>query len=405
MSEEQPFGVVAFANAPGLITVTWNHSGDDVYWFVIEQEAPYTFWVADIGKRVWSVTGLDPNHTYRYRVCAVYDFDRACSEYASVTTMPPAPAPVTPPAGVHAQPLPRDLCSLQAINFPGHLVRHRNSVGLLTTVETDLDRADSTFVVRKGLTGAPGTVSFEASNYPGHFLRHANYRIHLHKVDGSDLFRADATFKRGGNDEILGIFSYESVNYPGHFLRHKNFELVLSKHDGSSQVWLDSQWLRLPPPLKGAQPGTISFQSVNYPGRYIRHRNFLGELSQVSSDLDRMDATFIVRTGLSKEGPFPQGVSLESRNFPGHYLRHQGFRVKLNKDDGSDLFRKDATFAYASGYGDLASKGYGALKPVNAPHRDYYVRHKNSAIWIDPSDGTPLMALDSAWQPTAPLAR
>lgn len=277
-------------------------------------------------------------------------------------------------------------------------------MGLLTTVETDLDRADATFVVRKGLTGAPETVSFEASNLPGHFLRHANFKVGLHKNDGSDLFRADATFKRHGGDEIFAIDSYESVNFPGHFLRHQNFELVLAKHDGSDQVWLDSQWLRLPPPPKGAQPGTVSFQSVNFPGHFIRHRNFLGEISRIGSDLDRSDATFVVRAGLWKEGPFPKGVSLESRNLPGHYLRHQDFRIKVQEDDGSDLFRKDATFAYVSGYGDLASKGYGTLKPVHSPHRDYYVRHQNFELWIAESDATPLFGLDATWQPTAPFA-
>ena len=41
MADEQPSNLVAFANAPGMITLTWDHSGDDVYWFVIEQESPF----------------------------------------------------------------------------------------------------------------------------------------------------------------------------------------------------------------------------------------------------------------------------------------------------------------------------------------------------------------------------
>jgi hypothetical protein len=41
---------------------------------------------------------------------------------------------------------------------------------------------------------------------------------------------------------------------------------------------------------------TVSFESVNYPNHFIRHRFFLGELTQVGSDLDRKDATlFCVR--------------------------------------------------------------------------------------------------------------
>jgi hypothetical protein len=98
VADEQPSNVSAFANAPGMITLTWEHGGEDVYWFVVEQESPYTFWPADRDKRGWSVLGLQPNHTYRYRVCAVYEYHRECSDgWVSVTTFPPEQHPGTPP--------------------------------------------------------------------------------------------------------------------------------------------------------------------------------------------------------------------------------------------------------------------------------------------------------------------
>jgi hypothetical protein len=108
--DKKPTIIRAFPNAPGMITLEWVHSGDDVFWFVVEQEAPFAFWTLDRDKRIWSVAGLEPNTTYRYRVCAVYDFNRVCSDedgvgYASIPTMPPEQPPPPPPAQVPPAPV------------------------------------------------------------------------------------------------------------------------------------------------------------------------------------------------------------------------------------------------------------------------------------------------------------
>ena len=46
---------------------------------------------------------------------------------------------------------------------------------------------------------------------------------------------------------------------------------------------------------------TVSFESVNKPNFFIRHRFFLGELTTIdrSNTVDVADATFIVRAALS----------------------------------------------------------------------------------------------------------
>ena len=95
--DEKPDNVVAFPNSPGMITLTWTHSGEDVYWFVLEQESPAAVAQVDRDKRVWSVPDLEPSRTYRYRVCAVFAFRRKCSDedgagLASVTTLPRPPS-------------------------------------------------------------------------------------------------------------------------------------------------------------------------------------------------------------------------------------------------------------------------------------------------------------------------
>jgi hypothetical protein len=409
MGSEQPFNIVAFPNAPGMITLTWNHSGEGVYWFVVEQESPYTYWLPDRDKRIWSVLGLEPNHTYRYRVCAVYDYNRVCSDesgigWVSVTTFPPeqppVPPPPSPPPTDCGPQLPRYISSFESINYPGHLMRHRSYLGDLTPVVSDLDRADATFIERAGLTGVPGSVSFESINYPGHFLRHQSFRIKLHRNDGSDLFRQDATFRRqsGDDGEVFKQVRFESVNFPGHCIRHSNYQLWLAQNDGSQLFQQDSTWRRLPPPPRNLPPGAVSFKPSNYPSHFMRHRNSLGEISLVSSDLDRADTTFIVRAGLNGS---PISVSLEAINYPGHFLRHQNFWIKLHRNDGSDLFRQDATFMYNNDSWSSSDSFRTSFESVNFP--GHFIRHSNYQLWLAQSDGSDLFNHDATWEAVAPL--
>lgn len=117
---------------------------------------------------------------------------------------------------------------LESYNFPNRFIRHRNYLGELTPVESTLDRLDSSFRIVRGLAGT-GTISFESKNFPTYYLRHHHFRIKLHKLDSSPLFRQDASFKsRSGL--ALGLWnvpldntlnSYESVNYPGFYIRHR----------------------------------------------------------------------------------------------------------------------------------------------------------------------------------------
>jgi hypothetical protein len=84
-------------------------------------------------------------------------------------------------------------------------------------------------------------VSFESVNYRGQYLRHQNYRIKLSDDDGSDLFRQDATFVvRRGLSGTPGTVSFESVNVPGHFIRHQNFELWLANRDAGNTMLFPS---------------------------------------------------------------------------------------------------------------------------------------------------------------------
>jgi hypothetical protein len=408
MAEEAPVGVQSFPNAPGMVTVVWEHDGEDVFWFVVEQEDPFTFWVADIGKRAWTITGLQPAHTYRYRICAVHLESRSCSEQTTVTTFPPPPdpPPVVPPPPEASPPLPAFVGGFEPVHLPGLMVRHRNGFGEVSTIGSDLDRADATFRIHP--IGSGDLIRLEASNFPGQFLRHQDFRVKLHVDDGSDLFRQDSTF-RVSRRGLYGWTRLESVNFPGHFVRHRNFELHVDPDDGSPLFAQDAAWRRLPPPLRSSPTGAMSIQSDNVPGRFVRHRDSLGFITFVESDLDRHDASFVMRRALLQPGEGALGmprdvneisVSLEAVNFPGHFLRHQDFRIKLHPDDGSLLFRQDASFMYNDG--DCAEGNCGfSLESVNLP--GHFIRHSNFELFLAANDGTDLFAHDASWRPTPSL--
>jgi hypothetical protein len=88
--------VVTSPNAPGWITIIWEHSGKDVYWFVVERQGPpYTesaiLLVATLNDptRQFTDMNLQASTAYNHRVCAVYEFHRTCSQWAHASTLAP----------------------------------------------------------------------------------------------------------------------------------------------------------------------------------------------------------------------------------------------------------------------------------------------------------------------------
>ena len=87
-----------------------------------------------------------------------------------------------------------------------------------------------------------------------------------------------------------------------------------------------------------ADTGCVSFRAQD--GRYLRHLSWRIRLSpDEGTDLFRGDATFCVR-----EGSVPDSVSLESSNYPGAFLVHRGTELWVDFSDGSPGFRSDASF-------------------------------------------------------------
>ncbi|MFF7646257.1 sigma-70 family RNA polymerase sigma factor [Streptomyces canus] len=144
-----------------------------------------------------------------------------------------------------------------------------------------------------------------------------------------------------------------------------------------------------PTPTRATAPATTAadrfsgrqaVRSVDQPGDYVSQSGRLGILDPVgatSSSATRQAAAFTFVPGLAD----PRCYSL--RDATGRYLRHYAFRIRLDTDDRSAIFRKDATFCPRPG----STAGSVSLESYNYPGR--YIHHRdNLQLWLDPSENT-----------------
>jgi hypothetical protein len=85
--------------------------------------------------------------------------------------------------------------------------------------------------------------------------------------------------------------SFQSVNYPARYLRHYAYALRLDENDGTSTFAADATFYRT---AGLADASWASFRSYNNPTRYIRHANYALRIDPVSTATERQDATFDV---------------------------------------------------------------------------------------------------------------
>jgi hypothetical protein len=121
--------------------------------------------------------------------------------------------------------------------------------------------------------------------------------------------------------------------------------------------------------------GTYSLQLASEPDRYLSQESGFAAIEEAGStdegDAGR-EARFTVVEGLADSACF------SFLNAEGEYLRHYEMRLQLDPDDGSELFRQDATFCPRAG----AAEGTVTLESVNYPDHFLHVR-PDSEVWID----------------------
>lgn len=138
------------------------------------------------------------------------------------------------------------------------------------------------------------------------------------------------------------------------------------------------------PVADGATPYRLA--SVNHPDRYVRHQEFRGRLDADVRNL--ADSQFRTVPGLAGGGT----VSLESANLPGSYLRESNGEVRLERDDGSAAFRSSATFRQRTGLSDAAWVSY---ESYSAPGR--FLRHRDFLLYVEPA-ATALAKADATFR-------
>ena len=121
-------------------------------------------------------------------------------------------------------------------------------------------------------------------------------------------------------------------------------------------------------------PNWIRLKSSNFPDRYVRHANGVARLDAYPFD-PYQDQMWRMVPGLADSA----GVSFQSVNVPGSYLRHSNYEVRLAGNDNTAGFRADATFYRTAG---LADAGWTSFRSYNFPTR--YLRHANYLLRIDP---------------------
>ena len=87
----------------------------------------------------------------------------------------------------------------------------------------------------------------------------------------------------------------------------------------------------------------------------------LAPIGPGSPTFARADATYVQRRGLADE----HCISLESVNFPGRFMRHQNFVLLLQPLESSRLFAADATFCPRA----VGREADFLLRSVNYPDR------------------------------------
>jgi RNA polymerase sigma factor (sigma-70 family) len=135
-----------------------------------------------------------------------------------------------------------------------------------------------------------------------------------------------------------------------------------------------------PSAVAGTVPlGARSLESVDEPARYLAYAGdfaALGRVSASSSAQTRQRVTFTVIRGLADTR------CVTFRAADGRYLRHYELRLRLSTNDGTALFREDATFCPHPG----SVAGSVTLHAHNYPGS--VLRHRDGGIWLDGFDGT-----------------
>ncbi|MEU4222230.1 sigma-70 family RNA polymerase sigma factor [Actinoplanes sp. NPDC026623] len=140
----------------------------------------------------------------------------------------------------------------------------------------------------------------------------------------------------------------------------------------------------------------VSLESAaDRPGQFVTTVDGLGVLTPVPAGSDatlRRQATFTAVAGLAD----PACLSFQAPD--GRYLRHSSWRLRLDPNQGTALFRGDATFCARPG----TPAGTITLEASNYP--GWFIRPRAGEVWVDQTDGTAAFRAGSSFRARPGLA-
>jgi beta-glucanase (GH16 family) len=186
-------------------------------------------------------------------------------------------------------------------------------------------------------------------------------------VDGQQFHVIDISNGVGGTDEFQRDFFLLLNVAVGGNLPGFNID------DGALPARMVVDYVRVY--QQGTAPAATvsSWASEFVADKVIRHQNSRGRIDAASGLSPAADGNWKMVPGLAGGG-----VSFQSQNFPNSYLRHRLGEVWLDRDDGSSLFRADATFNQRAGQ---ANGNATSFESWNFPGR--YLRHRNSLLYVE----------------------
>jgi hypothetical protein len=171
-------------------------------------------------------------------------------------------------------------------------------------------------------------------------------------------------------NEVNGFYTYDRAV----------LKMDAARIRAANQALITGQRVLPAAPLPVGSRISLHVTTPGFTDRYARHQNDLGFTEHVdaaSTALLKADATWRVTIGLAD----PTCYSFESVNFPGEYLRHAFSRVRKDPGDGSDLYKRDSTWCSRPG---LTGSDV-SLDALDFPGK--YLRHFNAELWLAANGG------------------
>ena len=237
-------------------------------------------------------------------------------------------------------------------------------------------------IVSPGLNNLPGSISFESVLRPGYYIVNKNGNIDVDSLSNTGFdevtFNNQCSWYARKDIFFNGFTSFESTIAPGQFIRHQNRRLKItnlqSQTDRSDASFLmndaftGSQASIVTESWKEFLGKTVSVESKSVP-------SYFWQTDSKEAFLQSNGEVFKLVEGLTGS---PNTVSFESTSRPGYFLCRKGDKIIIVRmSQNNDQMRKDCTFV---AWSDKFFDGYVSFEVSEQP--GMWVRQENRQLQI-----------------------